>query len=242
MERRDALQTFWEHIGSLRSHIIAAALVFALALCVVLALLNPIMRALIAPIQPSPLIFLSPLGPFAFQMRVAMWGATLISAPAWLLILLQFLSPALPQKARTLTWLIIGVSLAIAAASFIATNALVFPWSLHVLKATVVAGTQMQLTADSYLDLFILEVAFMLVLFEMPLVLGLSTLWGWLDPAWITRRRPAVYLVLLVVMAIVTPTTDIISLLVSMIPAALSLELGIWASGIIHSRRKRRDG
>ena len=242
MSRQQAHQTFWEHVGALRRHIIAAALAFAIALCAVLPLLNPIVRLLVAPIQPTSLIFLSPLGSFAFQMRVAMWGAVLVSAPAWLLIFLHFLGPALPRKAQTLTWLITAVSIAFAVAALIATYAFVFPWSLQVLRATAVPGTEFQLTADSYLDLLILEAAFVLILFELPLILALATSWGWLDPTWITRRRPAVYLVLLIVVAIATPTTDIVSLLVSMVPASLSLELGILAARLIHNRRKRLHG
>lgn len=63
--------TFWDHLGALRTHLIAAGLCFGISFLGLLLFLGPLIRLVTAPLAPHPLIFLSPLGPLAFQMRVA---------------------------------------------------------------------------------------------------------------------------------------------------------------------------
>ena len=62
------------------------------------------------------------------------------------------------------------------------------------------------------------------------------------QPRWLARRRDILYLVLVIVVAVVTPTTDIVSLILAMLPATLSLEAGLLAAHLIHTRRLRASG
>lgn len=231
--------TFWGHIDALRAHLIAAAVCFGLALALVLVFLGPLVSLLTVPLGSAPLVFLSPLGSFAFQMRVACIGAFLLSLGPWTILLLHFLSPALSRSARRWSWAILLSSLAMSVAAVIATLLWALPWSLGVLRAASIPGSELLLTADSYLDLFSLEALFVALLLQLPLVLAVLTLWGWVDPRWLSKRRDILYLALVIVVAVVTPTTDIISLLIAMVPATLSLEAGLFAAHLIHIRRQR---
>ncbi len=230
---------FWDHVRELRVHLIAAASCFALALAVALALLRPLIAWLAGPLAPDALVFLSPLGPFAFQMRVATLGALLASLGPWGVLLVSFVAPALSASARRATWAMLLAAWALAALALAATQAWVMPWSLVVLRAQAIPGAQLLLTGDAYLDLFMLETLFITLLLELPLILAVLSVWGLVDPRRLARHRPPLYLLLLVAVAVITPTTDVVSLLLAMIPATLSLEIGLLAMWLIHSRRRR---
>ena len=231
--------SFWEHVGALRAHLIAAAICFGAALALVLIALAPLLRLFAAPLAPHPVVFLSPLGPFAFQMRVAMMGAFTVSLGPWAVLLVHFVAPALSRPARRWTWVLVLAAAGLSLVALAATYFWVMPWSLKVLSAASVPGSEMLLTADSYLDLFALETLFTALLLQLPLLLALLSLWGLIDPHWLARRRDILYLILIIVVAVVTPTTDIVSLLLAMVPATLSLEAGVLAAHLIHSRRRR---
>lgn len=231
--------TFWGHIRELRAHLIAVAVCFGASLGLVLAFLGPLVTLLTAPLAPHALVFLSPLGPFAFQMRVATLCALVLSLGPCAMVLVHFLAPALSIAARRWTWFIVLTAAVLSAAALLATYWWVLPWSLRVLSAASVPGTQLLLTADSYLDLFALETLFVALLLQLPLILALLSLWGLIDARMLARRRDILYLLLVIVIAVVTPTTDVVSLLLAMLPAALSLEAGLLAARLIHSGRRR---
>jgi len=230
---------FWGHLGALRTHLIAAAVCYGVALVTVLIVLRPLISVLTAPLASLPLVLLTPLGPFAFQMRVATLGAFILSLGPWALLLVHFAAPALSPPTRRWSWASAIVATALGLIALVATDLWVMPWSLRVLAAAPLPGFQVLLTADSYLDLFVLEALFTALLLQLPLLLVLLSLWGLIDPRRLGGRRDIVYLILVIAVAVITPTTDIPSLLLAMIPATLSLESGLLAASFIHTRRQR---
>lgn len=180
--------TFWDHIHELRSHLIAAAASFGVSLTIVLMFLGRLVTLLTAPMTGSGLIFLSPLGPFAFQMRVASLCALVLCLGPWAVILVHFVAPALSHCARRWTWLIVATSALLSVAAIVTSYLWVLPWSLRVLGAASVPGSQLLLTADAYLDFFVLETLFVALLLQLPLVLALLGLWGLIDPRVLARR------------------------------------------------------
>ena len=58
-----------------------------------------------------------------------------------------------------------------------------------------------------------------------------------LDPKHLAGKRRILYVTLLIVLAVVTPTTDVASLLVVFVPAVLFLEAGLGIARVVHTRR-----
>jgi sec-independent protein translocase protein TatC len=230
-------QTFWEHIADLKRYLVGGFVVYFLSFGLMLLVL-PRMLSLLAA-SAGRLVFLSPLGPLIFQMRVAGFLALIVSLGPWAVLLLRYLSPALSPKQRRASWAILTTSTVLGVCALFITYQLVFPWSLAALKQTAMPGVELLLTADSFFDLFVLEALFMTLLAELPLGLTVLALWGWINPLGLGKHRIPIYLGLLVVVAIVTPTTDLVSLAVAMLPAAISLEAGLLSARFIHTHRAR---
>ena len=108
------------------------------------------------------------------------------------------------------------------------------PLFLRFLLGVGSAQIEPVISVQRYLSFALGVILFCGVLFEMPLVVFVLARLGILPPALLRRRRGIAMLGLIVVAAVVTPTTDAVSLMLTTIPLALLYEISIvvssWAS------------
>ena len=88
------------------------------------------------------------------------------------------------------------------------------------------------LTVSSYVNTLLMMSLMMGVVFEIPVVSWLMAKFGLLKAEWMKRYRKHAFVVILLVAAIITPTTDIFTLLIVSLPIWLlyegSILLVIW--------------
>jgi sec-independent protein translocase protein TatC len=231
-------QTFWEHIRSLRNHLLCGAAFFVVSAIAAFALFtDKLIHLLLLPLHGQALVFLAVLGPFLFKMKVSFLAGAVISLPAWTALLFHFAAPGMPRGGRVPCVVFVAAAGALAVLSIGVTYFYLVPMTLDVLRAVPVEGTSLVLTAEGYLDFFFLEFVIALVVLQAPLAINVLAYVGILDPRAIRGKRSIVYIVLLVALAIMTPTTDIASLLLAFVPAVLFTEAGFGIAGLIHARR-----
>lgn len=233
--------SFWEHVGSLRNHVLLGASVYIALAFLAFAYVDPLTRLLLLPLHGEELVFLSVLGPFLFQMKVAMLAALVPAVPAWIAILFHFAGDGQRSRGLTVVTIFIGAAGLLAIASVTASYLYLVPGTLQVLSKVIVPGTSVVITADSYLDFFFLETIVAFIVFQLPLVINVLAYLRLLDPTKIGGKRRVVYVILLVVLAVVTPTTDVVSLLVAFLPTVLFMEVGIVLARVIHTKRAAGD-
>lgn len=235
-----ARRTFWEHAGSLRDHLFVAVGFFLLAFVIIFIwLADTAVPVLLKPISGQPLIFLTPLGPFLFKMRVSLWLSACVSLPLWLGVLGHFVGETLSVRQRAGVVWCMFVAGTLAALSLIVSFSWLIPMSLKVLTAMTMPGISLTVTADSYLDFFLLICSTTLIIAELPLVLVFLTYIGLVKPHVLKRHRKSVYVLLLVVLAIVTPTVDMLTLTLIFCVSAVFLEAGLFVATLIHKNRGR---
>ncbi len=216
--------TFWDHVGTLRNHIVFGGVFFVLAVIIVFSYVSDYAIAtLLLPLDGSPLVFLSPLAPLLFKMRISLWVALVMSIPVWLVLIVHFIGDALSFRQQVL-----AVVSALASALFGVGAAAVsyyylVPTSLHFLTGITVPGTSLMITADSYLTFVLLILGVAFVISELPLFLVFLTSIGLLDPRVLMRQRRIVYLGVLLLLAFVTPTVDIASLAIVFVPTVVGV-------------------
>ena len=108
--------------------------------------------------------------------------------------------------------------------------------SLKVLAGFTVPGTTLLLTAESYLSFFLMQLMVSFVALEIPIVVIVLAYLRLLDPRILARKRKYVFLVLLIGFAILTPTTDVVTLLLVALPAFALCELGIALGKLVYTR------
>lgn len=229
--------SFWGHVGALRNYVLIAAGFFTViaAFCFAYAD-NVLIDFLLRPLGGEELLFLSPLGPFLFRLKVALDAALIGSFPVWLLLLGRFIAPALTRRERFVFTLYAAAALILAALSLGVGFHYLLPMTLAALRGFSVSGTQTFLTADSYFSFVLMELVLVFVVLQVPIALVALARVGMLNPYTLARYRRFAILAIVLVLAILTPTTDALTLIVVSIPTILLWEGGVAIAKLVYTR------
>jgi sec-independent protein translocase protein TatC len=176
--------------------------------------------------------FFSPTEPLIAYIKVAALSGLILAMPIVLAQLWGFIQSGLTKRERAygLAFILWGSVLFAVGAAF--AYFVLLPTSLHLLLGIGRSYLEPMLSIDKYIS-FVTTLAFWCgAIFEIPAVLFLLAKVGIVTSKWLAQQRPYAILVLLVVAALVTPTTDPASLLLMAIPMVLLYELSIWITRI----------
>lgn len=237
------------HLGELRSRLLRALAALAVGTLVGYLAFPSILQLLLAPycdaVQSSApggdcaLVALRPLEPFSVRMTASMVAGLFVGGPVIFYQLWRFITPGLTRSERRYA-LPFVISSQVMFALGLGFAHLVVPQGLRILLG--MGGTQIValLSASEYLSFMLRSsVAFGLV-FELPLVLVFLSLAGLLRAATLRRVRPHAVIAMMVVAAVVTPTTDAITLLFMAAPMLLFYEGSILTARLIERSRRRK--
>ncbi len=229
--RSDEL-TVWEHVAELRRTVIWSVICILIASSVVHYFRNKITAFILHPLKGTPLQFLSPLDPLVFILTIDFVGGVFVSSPIIVWLCYRFAAPALPKMGwKTLLALIIPITLAGAAACYAYYVAI--PITLSVLTSITVPGIQVAFTAANYLSFFMTVLVMLILVFEMPVVMAILARLKLLRAAMLAKKRKYVYVGLLIAVAVITPTTDVVSLMLILLPTYTVFEVGLIGARMV---------
>lgn len=219
--------TLGEHIADLRRTILWSLASIFIAGSFVHYWRNEIIGFILHPLHGMPLQFLSPLDPLMFILTIDCAGGLLLSLPIIIWLVYRFAAPALPTIRSILLVPIIIVPLFLAASAAAYAYYVAIPLTLSVLTSFTVPGIQTSFTAENYLSFFMTALFMLIIVFEVPVVMVLLGRLGLLRASVVARKRKYVYLGLLIAVAVITPTTDLVSLMLILLPTYVVFELGL---------------
>ena len=243
--------TFWQHLDVLR-WVILRSLGVAVFFGVVAFCLKDWLFAVVLAPRTSDFITFQWLGvePFSIHlmntglteqfmthMRVAMYAGLLCAAPYIIFELFRFVSPGLYNNERRAgLWLVSSGYLMFMLGTLL-NYLLIFPLTVRFLGTYQVSEeVENMLTLQSYTDTLISMSLVMGVIFELPVVCAILGRMGFISSGLMTRYRRHAIVAILVVAAIITPTTDIFTLLIVSLPIWLLYELSILVVKILRER------
>ena len=235
-------QTFWDHLDVLRSSLIrmgVAIVVFAVA---AFCLKDELFSVVLAP-RSSDFVTYRVLGvdpfsihlmntelteQFMIHMRTAIYAGLLVASPYILYELFCFVSPGLYQNERRYAVWIVGAAYVMFLMGTLINYFVVFPLTVRFLGTYQVSpDVANMLTLQSYIDTLIGMSLVMGVVFELPVVCGLLGRMGLINSHMMSDYRRHAIVAILIVAAIITPTTDVFTLFVVALPIYLLYELSI---------------
>lgn len=245
-------QSFWEHLDVLRTAImkaVAVAVVFGIAAFffkeqlfdVVLApkddkfityrLLNRI-AAWAGESMDSFSIRLINTGlaqQFIIHMKTALCAGVLCASPYILYQLFRFVSPALYDNERKYVTRMVGGGYAMFCLGVLISYFLIFPLTFRFLGTYQVSGDVDNLiTLDSYISTLVMMCFAMGIVFEIPILSWLFSKLGFLSADFMRKYRKHAIVIILVVAAIITPTSDVFTLSLVAFPMWVLYEVSIW--------------
>lgn len=235
--------TFWDHLDVLRSSLIRMAVAVAVLAVAAFVLKEELFSVVLAP-RSSDFVTYRLLGvtpfhlhlmntglteQFMIHMRTALYAGLLAASPYVLYELFRFVSPGLYQNERRYAGWIVGAAYVMFLVGTLVNYFVVFPLTVRFLGTYQVSpDVANMLTLQSYVDTLLGMSLVMGVVFELPVVCGLMGRMGLLTDQWMNDYRRHAVVAILVVAAIITPTTDVFTLFVVALPIYLLYEVSIW--------------
>ena len=106
---------------------------------------------------------------------------------------------------------------------------LIFPLTVRFLGTySVSSEVETLLTLSSYVDTLLLMSLVFGIVFEIPVIAWLLARFGMLKASWMSEYRRHAIVAILIAAAIITPTADIMTLIVVSLPIWLLYEISIW--------------
>jgi len=243
-----AAMSFLEHLEELRRRIIYsfAAIGVAFFACWYYAegiygiMQQPIMEALRRHHLDTKLVYLNPTEPFNMYLKVGFLSALFVASPFILYQVWLFISPGLYRNERryVMPFMFSTVGLFVAGGYF--GFKMVYPAALDFL---IGYGQQFQpmITIGEYTDLFLTIIIGLGVIFEMPILVFFLALMGVVSAKWMWSNLRYSILVIFIIAAIVTPTTDIMNMCIFAAPMIALYVFSIFIAWLVHpTRRKAR--
>ena len=242
MSRPSEYATFWEHLDELRARLLRMLLVVAVFSVVAFLMKEQLFSVVLAP-RNSDFLSYRLLGvpvfsiqlintglteQFMVHMRTAMYTGLLAASPYIIYELFGFVSPGLYENERRYAFRLVGAAYVMFILGTLMNYFLVFPLTVRFLGTyQVSADVANMLTLQSYIDTFIGLSFLMGVLFELPVVCWLMGRMEIINSKMMAAYRRHAIVAILIVAAVVTPTTDVFTLFVVAMPIWMLYEFSI---------------
>jgi sec-independent protein translocase protein TatC len=240
--------SFLEHLEELRRRVVYGFLYVVAGLCVcwgfhekIFAILQrPIAVALANHHLEQKLVYLNPTDPFDMYLKISFLAGVFVASPFVLYQVWAFIAPALYRNERryVLPFMASTVGLFLAGGFF--GYKLVYPSALDFLISFSGQFTPM-ITIGEYTSLFLTIIGGLGIVFEMPILVFFLAFMGVLSAGWMWRNFRYAILVIFIIAAIITPTTDIMNMCVFAAPMIGLYLVSIGIAWFVHpTRRKNR--
>lgn len=245
--------TFWEHLDELRGCFIRTIVITAVMTAVTFFLKDELFRIVLAPHDSGFITYrMLGTGPFTLHLmntglteqfmihvKMAFYAGLLLASPYVLYVLFGFIAPALYSNERRYAVRITLSAYIMFITGTLLNYFLIFPLTVRFLGTYQVSpDVDNMLTIQSYTDTLITMNLVMGVVFELPVVCWLLAKAGVINGHLMSLYRRHAIVAILIVAAIITPTTDVFTLFVVSLPIWLLYELSIL---IVRSSNGRKN-
>jgi sec-independent protein translocase protein TatC len=247
-ESHDAMpaMSFLDHLEELRKRLVYSiiAVVAGFFVCwgyaenIFAIMQKPIMDALHRNGMSEKLVYLNPTEPFNLYLKIGFMAGLFVASPIVLYQLWLFISPGLyrNEKKYVFPFMVSTVGLFLAGGLF--GYKMVYPAALDFL---IGYGKQFQpmITIGEYTDLFLTIIIGLGVIFEMPILVFFLALMGLVTAGWMWRNVRYSILVIFIIAAILTPTTDILNMCLFALPMVVLYLLSIGVAWLVHPKQRK---
>lgn len=232
-------ESFWEHVGLLRIHLLRSVAVLAVAVFAAFGVAEPAMQFLAGPVgglkELQAIQVTEEIGVF---MRVAMTMGIAIAFPYIALELWIFAAPGLKSREKKMG--LVGIPLA----TLLFLTGMAFTFFVLLPAALPFLGGFTEIsqfwTAHEYFTFVTGLMIWIGLFFEFPLVIYVLTAIGLIQPRILAQQWRLAIVIIAIMAAAVTPTVDPVNMSLVMLPMILLYFISIGLSHLAYAGRKRR--
>lgn len=188
---------------------------------------DELFAVVLAPKDPAVQLINTELtSQFMIHMMISFYAGIIVATPYIIYELYKFISPALYQNEQRYATRIVCSGYVMFMAGALFSYYVVFPFTFRFLGNYQVADdVQNMISLSSYIDTFVILSLMMGIVFELPVVSWFLGKLGLLNRGLMQRYRRHAIVVILIVAAIITPTSDAFTLMIVSLPIYILYEL-----------------
>lgn len=237
---------FYFHLEELRRTIMRCVIYIALGSLVTFLFWKDICALIVLPVKPlldSGLLLVTnqPAEAFTLAIQLSFIGGVVVAFPALLVDLWAFVSPGLVSREKRLV--AYGLPTALFLFFLGVTFAyFVFPVGMRFLYSfAAAAGLSPFWNITGYLKFLLWSCLAVGIIFQLPLVVGLLAMLGIVSSEFLAGKRRHAIVIVLIVAAVITPSVDMITMLVVSLPVLVLYEAGILVAKRVERVRRRTE-
>lgn len=262
-ESTEQEMTFWEHLDELRKVFFRIAVIVILIAGIAFVFKDFLFRIVLAPQRSDFILYrffnqlardfsMPSLGvedfhvdlintqltsQFMIHMSVALYAGILLASPYIIYLLFEFISPALHEAERRTCLKILFPACLLFLTGILLSYYIIFPLSFRFLATYQVSETVTNMISlSSYISSFTMLSLLMGAAFEIPVIAYFLAKLRLVNANLLKKFRKHALVGILIVAAIITPTSDVFTLLPVSVPLYLLYELSIQVVGRANSR------
>lgn len=245
--------SFWEHLDELRTAIVKTIVVWSVLSIVAFGLKEQLFDLILAPKSSSfvtykwltdicirlgvdapasfdvQLINTGLAQQFIIHMKAALCMGVVLVAPFALYQIFCFISPALYSNEKKYTRYMIISGYIMFLLGVVLCYLIIFPMTFRFLGTYQVANDVVNMISlESYISTLIIMCLCMGVICELPVLAWIFSKMGVLSSSSMSTYRKHAIVVILIVAAIITPTSDVFTLMLVSVPIWLLYEVSIF--------------
>jgi sec-independent protein translocase protein TatC len=240
--------SFLEHLEELRVRLLHSiyAVIITTGICfyfrneIYAYLAKPLTDTLRLLHMPAQLVYTNPVDPFNLYIKLAIMGGIFLASPYILFQIWLFISPGLYRHEKKYIWpFVLLTSGLFISGGFFAYKAALPKAFLFLLEFA--AQFQPMVTINEYWDLAISIVVAVGLVFELPVLILVLSIFGIVTPKFLWKNFRYAVLLTAVIAAAVVPTNDVATLFVVWIPLLGLYLLSIGLSWLVYLKKKRKS-
>ena len=221
--------SFWDHLDELRSVLLKSLAAWLVGVVVAFCLKEPLFDLIFRPLQQGQqLINIDVTGQFMTHVQVSLWAGFVLALPFIVYWLYGFVAPALYEREKRYGIALVVCATALFVLGVVLDYFVIFPFSYRFLSGYQVTGlVENKISLSSYISLFIVLALLMGLLFEVPVITWFLAKMGILNAQHLRKGRKYVFVAILILAAVITPTGDPVTLMLVTMPVYGLYELSI---------------
>lgn len=245
--------SFWDHLGELRAAVLRTLALTVVCGIVAFVFKDVLFGIVLAPADPGFATYglLSAVGAwggdttsvgdfsvrlintglarqFVVHMKAALCAGALCASPYAVYQIFRFVSPALYADERRYVVRVAGWGYVMFMAGVLVSYFLIFPLTFRFLGTyQVSADIENMISLDFYMSTLAVMSLALGIVFEIPVVAWLFAKLGFVTAAFLRRYRKHAIVAILVVAAVIIPTSDVFTLSIVALPMWLLYEASI---------------
>jgi sec-independent protein translocase protein TatC len=222
----------WRLVKAIVAVLVCGLVVYYFSETVLAVMLRPYNEAVstLSNGESKKLIFLTPTGGFMIHLKLSIFVGLVLATPIVFYQIWQFVVPGLLDKERRYVPIVAFFSTICFLSGALFCYFFVLPYGLNFLLSYETVDLVATISINEYLEFVSMLILVFGTVFELPILSFFLTRIGFLTPAFMRHYRRHGIVIMFVLAAVLTPTTDVFSQLLLAGPLVILYEVSILIS------------